>query len=127
MALVDIVIDEISFEIGVASALTGGSMVDVCFENVVGDRSAIAGGSVQGVSYDGNNFTFSTTGSTPTLPAETDVRDGIQYGLGGTEFTGNVILPVEADVKVGTQYGANGTEFTGELAGGGGNIFVLCD
>lgn len=60
MALLDIVIDEISFEIGTAGALTGGAMVDVCFENVVGDRAAITGGSVQGASYDGNAFTFST-------------------------------------------------------------------
>lgn len=53
-----------------------------------------------------------------TLPSGDDVRDGEQYGTSGTEITGNLELPLAADVESGVQYGTNGTEFTGTLSGG---------
>jgi hypothetical protein len=54
----------------------------------------------------------------PTLPAAADVESGVQYGAGGTEFTGTVTLPSESNVREGTTYGAGGTEFTGTLEPG---------
>jgi hypothetical protein len=78
-----------------------------------------------------------------TEPAEADVRLGVQYGAGGTEFTGLLVPgscdypavgkvafgisydfgalvgtrtePIPAQVLLGIQYGASGTEFTGTL------------
>ncbi len=55
-------------------------------------------------------------GSDVTSPDEDDVRDGVQYGEGGTEFTGTLALPAEADVRSGVQYGGGGTESTGTLS-----------
>lgn len=48
-------------------------------------------------------------------PAEDDVEDGVNYGDGGSEYTGNVELPLETDVEDAVVYGANGTEFTGNF------------
>lgn len=114
MALLDIVIDESYFEVGTLSSLTGGAMLDVCFGNVIDATTALVGGSVQGVSYDGNAYAFSTTGATPVLPAVGDVDFGVGYGIGGTEFTGTLVQPAVTDVKLAVQYGAGGTEFTGD-------------
>lgn len=51
------------------------------------------------------------------LIALTNIRNGIGRGDGGT---GTVTLPAEEDVEATVQYGAGGTEFTGTLAAGGG-------
>jgi len=67
-----------------------------------------------------NEFTLPSTGGTCNYPIENDVRGGVGYGAGGTEFTGNVVLPAESEVETGVMYGANGTEFEGTFAGGGG-------
>jgi len=56
---------------------------------------------------------FTTSGGTD-YPAETDVRDGIDYDSGN--FTGNLTLPASGNVYDGITYGANGTEFTGSLS-----------
>lgn len=58
MALIDIVFDD-EFEVGRINAITGGVMVDVCFDRISGVREAITGGAVAGTSYDGNNYAFS--------------------------------------------------------------------
>lgn len=51
----------------------------------------------------------------PVLPDETDVRDGVQYGLGGDEFEGNITLPSESSVLDAVSYGADGNEYTGNV------------
>ena len=58
MALIDIVFDD-EFEVGRINAITGGTMVDVCFDRISGLRDAITGGEVKGTSYDGSNYSFS--------------------------------------------------------------------
>ena len=55
--------------------------------------------------------------SDPDYPAETNVRDGVDYGNG--IYLGDLELPAVSDVKTGIQYGANGTEFTGTLVSRG--------
>lgn len=50
-------------------------------------------------------------------PSVNDVENGVVFGGG----TGTLVVPAEADVKQGVDYGANGTEFEGEFAGGGGS------
>jgi len=46
-------------------------------------------------------------------PAAADVESGVEYGGGGTEFTGTFGVPAESDVAKDVTYGAAGTEFTG--------------
>lgn len=58
----------------------------------------------------GTEYTGSYTGSCD-YPAETNVRSGITYASGA--MSGNVVLPATSNVKQTVQYGANGTEFTG--------------
>ncbi len=77
----------------------------------------------------------------PTVPSAAQVLLGVQFGQGGTQFTGTITLPVAAnvrngitygpslgstgtvvlpdatDVVDGVGYGAGGTEFTGSFAG----------
>jgi len=48
-----------------------------------------------------------------TFPAEGDVQSGVQYGTDGTEYTGTFTEPGVANVELGVQYGAGGVEFTG--------------
>jgi len=50
-----------------------------------------------------------------SLPSDTDVRKDVSYGADKVEFTGNIALPTVDDVKKDIQYGANGTEYTGTL------------
>ena len=52
-------------------------------------------------------------GQEATLPAIGNVEAGVQYGIGGDEFTGTFIEPGIENVKYLIKYGANGTEFTG--------------
>jgi len=54
-------------------------------------------------------------GQEATLPAIGNVEAGVQYGIGGDEFTGVFVVPLIEDVEADVQYGANGTEFTGTL------------
>lgn len=53
------------------------------------------------------------------------VIDSIARGL--NEFLHFLTVPAEADVKQGVQYGQQAIEKTGTFAGAGGNIFVLSD
>ena len=53
-----------------------------------------------------------TTG-TLTLPAEGKVANGIQFGGGGTEYTGNRTDAAVNTVLTGNSYGESGTEFSG--------------
>lgn len=46
-------------------------------------------------------------------PAVGDVQKDVQYGDGGTEFTGTFEVPAESEVKKDVGYGASGTEYTG--------------
>ena len=48
-------------------------------------------------------------------PAVGDVEEGVEYGDGGSEFTGTFGVPSESNVNEGVQYGADGVEFTGTL------------
>lgn len=54
------------------------------------------------------------------FPYPGHVRSPDQYGPTGSDFTGNETLPDIADVKAGVDYGAGGTEFEGTYSGGGG-------
>lgn len=58
---------------------------------------------------------FNGGASTGTFakPAVGEVKTGIGYGAGGTEFTGTRTHPAVGDVKTAITYGAGGTEFTG--------------
>lgn len=51
----------------------------------------------------------------PTLPAVGDVQSGVQYGAGGTEFTGTFAVPTQSQVLNTVGFGASGTEFTGNV------------
>lgn len=69
-----------------------------------------------------NYLSLPTLGGTCDYPAQTDVRSGVAYST----FTGNLTLPVESNVLTGIQYGASGTEFTGTAtAGGGGSEEII--
>lgn len=61
------------------------------------------------------NITASNGDASYTL-----IQEVYLYGTVTHYFHGSVVLPAESDVKSGVQYGANGTEFTGTLAGGSG-------
>jgi hypothetical protein len=61
--------------------------------------------------------TYYPTGFSGLLPAVGDVRFGTAYNL--TNSTGTLVLPAIDDVQIDVQYGAGGTEFTGTLEGGG--------
>lgn len=52
----------------------------------------------------------------PTLPAAGDVDDtAADFGYAASLITPTFAVPAEADVESGVQYGAGGTEFTGTL------------
>jgi len=54
-------------------------------------------------------------------PMAQNVRDGVQRGyMLEVPDNGTLQIPAEADVKLGVGYGGGGTEFTGTLAAGGG-------
>lgn len=89
----------------------------------------------------GVDYNFAASTGTLVLPAESAVQNGVQYGAGGTEFTGTynpvaadypavtdvrygvsydsgslvgtLTLPAVGDVQSGVQFGAGGTEYTG--------------
>lgn len=46
---------------------------------------------------------------------EGEVKAGVGFGAGGSEYSGTVTLPPEADVALGVDYGAGGSEYTGIL------------
>jgi hypothetical protein len=52
----------------------------------------------------------------PDYPAVGDVEKDVVYGGG----TGTLVVPTAAQVEEGVGFGAGGTEFTGEFQGGGG-------
>lgn len=52
-----------------------------------------------------------TAGGETDYPAESDVRDGVEYAFGA--MTGTVVLPAADEVLSGVGYGAGGTEYTG--------------
>lgn len=54
-----------------------------------------------------------------SYPGVGDVDFGVEYGP-NAEYTGTLVQPAESDVESGVQYGAGGTEFTGTATGGGG-------
>jgi hypothetical protein len=58
--------------------------------------------------------TDATTGSL-TLPAVGNVRNAVDYGVGGVGSTGTLTLPSAGNVADGVHYGAGGTEYTGTL------------
>lgn len=62
-------------------------------------------------------YPFAFIGPEIQLPAAGDVEDGVAYGVGGDELTGNVVLPAPSDVRYGTGYGELGTEFLGTFEG----------
>lgn len=68
-----------------------------------------------------NEFTLPALGATCDYPPEDDVRSGVSFDT----FTGNLELPAEADVLAGVNYGAGGTEFTGAASGGGGGEEII--
>jgi hypothetical protein len=77
---------------------------------------------LDGVFYgiNGNNLEGTVViGGGSGYPAVGDVRDAVIYGA-SNEFIGTLVLPAEADVESGVDYGAGGTEFTGTLVAGGG-------
>lgn len=51
----------------------------------------------------------------PDYPTAANVRFGVSYSFG--TLTGTVVLPDPTDVASGVQYGAGGTEFTGSFPG----------
>jgi hypothetical protein len=52
----------------------------------------------------------------PTIPAAGDVDSmAADYGYAGALIDPTLVVPAEADVETGVQYGAGGTEFTGTL------------
>jgi hypothetical protein len=53
------------------------------------------------------------------VPGPEDVRAGVGYGIGGTQFTGTLELPAEEDVRLAVTYGADGTQYSGLLVVGG--------
>jgi hypothetical protein len=56
-----------------------------------------------------------------TYPAVADVDSTAPtYGTTGTEYQGTLLQPAVTNVKTGVQYGGGGTEFTGTYSGGGG-------
>jgi hypothetical protein len=56
----------------------------------------------------------------PDYPAVGNVRLGIVYANG--TMTGTLVVPSPSDVRQGVHYGAGGTEFTGTLIVGGGGL-----
>lgn len=46
----------------------------------------------------------------PTLPIAAQVLNGIQFGEGGTEFTGTVVLPAIQNVLLNVAFGAGGAQ-----------------
>ena len=59
-------------------------------------------------------------------PMAQNVRDGVQRGyMLEVPDNGTLQIPAEADVKAGVGYGAGGTEFTGTLAAGGGGVPLI--
>lgn len=68
-------------------------------------------------------FTLEVTG--PTLPAAGDVDSTSgTYGYAGSPVTPTCVIPAAADVESGVQYGAGGTEFTGTLPAGTTNLII---
>jgi hypothetical protein len=61
--------------------------------------------------------TFALAGDVDSLAAA--------YGDTVSQTTPTCLLPLEADVELDVQYGAGGTEFTGTLAGSGGGLPIL--
>lgn len=59
-------------------------------------------------------------------PMAQNVRDGVQRGY-MLEFpdNGTLQIPAEADVKLGVGYGGGGTEYEGELVAGGGGVPLI--
>lgn len=76
-----------------------------------------------GVQYKANSATnnktgtLNTGGGPPDYPSQSDVRSGVAYA--DDSLTGNLILPAESDVRALVNYGAGGTEYTGTLNPGG--------
>ena len=59
-------------------------------------------------------------------PMAQNVRDGVQRGyMLEVPDNGTLQIPAEADVKLGVGYGGGGTEFTGTLAAGGGGVPLI--
>jgi hypothetical protein len=71
-----------------------------------------AGNIKSGVVIDDVTGTYAG-GAGGTYPSEDDVRNGEEYGPGGTDYTGNLTLPAVTDVQSGVTYGTSGTEYTG--------------
>jgi hypothetical protein len=73
----------------------------------------------QGVQYGGDGIEFTGTLAPGIFPDPYDVDiTAPAYGPTGSDH-GTLVQPAIADVKIGVQYGGDGTEFTGTLSGGG--------
>lgn len=59
----------------------------------------------------GGMLSIGTGGQWTDSPSEDDVQNGVSFGSG--LYEGNLVLPEELQVRDGIQYGANGTEYTG--------------
>lgn len=59
-----------------------------------------------------------------TRPAAGDVQEGVDRGDG---VAGTFGVPAEAAVQDGVQFGAGGTEFTGTYDPGGTHVVVVTD
>lgn len=69
----------------------------------------------EGIGYgsNGEEFVGEFAGVVPDYPAESDVRNDVEYASGF--LVGNLTLPTENNVKKDIQYGAEGEEYTGSL------------
>lgn len=65
-------------------------------------------------------------GGSAVFPAVGDVDlTAAPYGPNGNDYTGTLKQPATLDVKLGVQYGAGSTEFTGTLVGGSETSYIF--
>lgn len=62
-----------------------------------------------------------------TDPGRGNVESGVAYTINDVATLGTFAVPAESQVEDGVQYGAGGTEFTGTFVGGGGGIYPPTD
>ena len=71
-----------------------------------------------GLAYMTHGFASTGTAVSIESPDVGDVRLAVEYGDGGDEFTGTLVLPAASTVLDGIGYGEDGTEFEGTLEPG---------
>ncbi len=113
----NVLVPAIGFVTGSASFFTNAAAGNFALNSTAGAGAAARGTGFPGVLPAGTTTGHSDIGAAQHAdPAVTDVR----LGVATAGSTGTLALPDQTDVRNGTQYGAGGTEFTGSLSAGGG-------